>query len=412
MMRKTLCLTILFSMLSASRLYSQDTLSVVNWNIEWFGSLQNGPSNKNVQEQNVLKILRYLNADLYGLCEVVDTIRLKRVVDSLGSDYAFVVSSFASGAPSFNSPNWTSAQKLAFIYRKSVFSNIAARAMLNNGSSAYYNFASGRLPYLFNANVSKGGKKRNIHFIMIHAKAGASASDFIRRKDGARELKDSLDPFYSGRPAIIMGDYNDELEGSIVSGYSTSPYDVMVKDSIQSNANYYRSVSLPLERAGMRSTITYTNVIDHQVINKRMDSMYVPFSAAIRTDIINAVPDFLSHNTTDHYPVFSRYKLIAGDTTAVVVNPPPPPPPANPFVGFKVWPNPFENTITYRSGKNLTNVEMVLFNATGKKVWQQKTGNITTQLFYEFTLPILPRGVYVLKIVSREENYQYKLLRK
>ncbi len=411
MMRKILCSAILIFSVLSSQSQSSDTLKVVNWNIEWFGSLQNGPSNKNQQEVNVLKILRYLKADLYGLCEVVDTIRLKRVVDSLGTDWAFVVSSFASGAPSFNSPNWSSAQKLAFVYRKSIFSNIAARAMLNNGSSAYYNFASGRVPYLFNANVSMGGKKRNINFIMIHGKAGASASDFVRRRDAARELKDTLDPYFASRPTMIIGDYNDELEGSIVSGYTVSSYDVIVRDSIKTNANYYNSITLPLERAGKRSTITYTNVIDHQVINKRMDSMYVPASAEIRTDIINAVPDYLSHTTSDHYPVYSKYKLIAGDTSVVVVNPPPPPPPSIVFTGFKVWPSPFVNTITFRSGKNLSNVEVALYNSVGQKVWQQNIGTITSQLFNEVKVPELSSGLYFFQIISKEENFMYKLIK-
>lgn len=411
-MKKIFALALFVLSVSTARSQTNDTITVVNWNIEWFGSLQYGPSDKNLQEQNVLKALRYLKADLYGLCEVVDTVRLKRVVDSLGPDYAFVVSSFASSAPSMNSPNWSSAQKLAFVYRRSVFSNISARAMLNNGSSAYYNFASGRLPYLFNANVNKGGKKRNIHFILLHAKSGSGAADYVRRRDGAIELKDTIATGYSNRPVIIIGDYNDELEGSITYGYKVSPYDVFAGDSVRTNADYYNSITLPLERAGLRSTITYTNVIDHQVINKRMDSMYVPFSAQIRSDVINGVPDYLAHTTTDHYPVSSQYKLIAGDTAAVILNPPPPPPPVAQFNGFRVWPNPFDDVITYRSGKNLTEVVIVLYTISGQKIFQKQAGNIISQQFNEFMVPYLPAGLYVLKIISRESTYQYKLMRK
>ena len=410
LMRRTLCSVFLLACIAA-RAQSTDTLTVVNWNIEWFGSSTNGPSNETLQEANVVKVLRYLKADLYGLYEVVDTMRLRRVVDSLGSNYGFYISGFASAASSPLSPNWTSAQKLAFIYRKDVFSNIHTRPMLNNGSNAYYNFASGRFPYLFNANVNKNGNKRNISFILIHAKAGATTADFNRRKDAARELKDTLDPFFSGHPMLLMGDYNDELQGSIVTGYTVSPYDIIVKDSIRTNANYYHSITLPAELSGKRSTISYTTTIDHQVINKRMDSMYVPGSADIRHDVINVVPDYLTRNTSDHYPVSSKYKITNGDTSVVVVNPPPPPPPPVVFTGYKVWPNPFQQSIIFRSGKTLNNVTLVLSNSLAQKVWQTTLPVLTSQLFNEFQLPNLSAGAYVLQVFSSEEEMRFKLVK-
>ncbi len=409
-MRSILCSTFfLFSFFASNS--QTDTFTVVNWNIEWFGSTTNGPSNENQQEANVVKVLRYLKADLYGLNEVVDTLRLRRVVDSLGSNYGFYISGFGSAASSPLSPNWSTAQKLAFIYKKDVFSNIKTRAMLNNGSNAYFNFASGRFPYLFNANVSRNGKKRNISFILIHAKAGATAADFNRRKAAAVELKDTLDPFFANHPMILMGDYNDELEGSIVNGYTVSPYDVLVRDSIKTNTNYYHSITLVPERAGERSTISYSNVIDHQMINKRMDSMYVPGSADVRQDVINVVPDYLSRSTSDHYPVSSRYVLISGDTSVVVVNPPPPPPPPIVFTGFNVWPNPFDRQIIFRSGKTLNSVVLTMYNSVGQKVWQSNLPVVTSQLFNEVQLPYLPAGFYILQVAGKEGTFRFKLIK-
>lgn len=394
-----------------SKAQNSDTLIVVSWNVEWFGSSANGPSNENLQEANVVKVLRYLKADLYGLNEIVDTMRLRRVVDSLGNNYGLYVSPFGSAASSPNSSNWLSAQKLAFIYRKDVFSNIHTRAMLNNGSNAYYNFASGRFPYLFNANVNKNGSKRNISFILIHAKAGATTADFNRRKDAARELKDTLDPYFANHPMILMGDYNDELQGSIVTGYTVSPYDIIVSDSVRSGSNYYHSITLPLELSGKRSTISYTTTIDHQVVNKKMDSMYINGSADIRHDVVNAVPDYLTRNTSDHYPVSSRYKIIAGDTSVIVVNPPPPPPPPVVFTGFKVWPNPFVQNIIFRSGKNLTGVTITLYNSLGARVWQTTLPVIASQQFNEFVLPNLSGGIYILQLKSKEEKLHFKLVK-
>lgn len=390
---------------------TDDTLRVVNWNIEWFGSPSAGPSNDNQQEINVLKILRFLNADIYALSEIVDTLRLKRLTDSLGSNYGYRVAYFASAAASVNSPNYSSAQKLAFIYRKSVFTNISTRAMLNNGSDAYYNFASGRFPFLFNANVNKDGKKRNMSFILIHGKAGATTSDFNRRRLAAIELKDTLDNHFATRPMMLLGDYNDELYTSIVPGYTNSSYQVIVQDSMRTNNNYYHSITLPLGRSGQASTINYSNVIDHQIINKRMDSMYVAGSATVRRDVTEAVQDYLSQSTSDHFPVFSKFTVIPGDTSVMIVNPPPPPPPPIVFTGFKVWPNPFDRSLIFRSGKNLSNVSITMYNSIGAAVFQNYYGAVVTQQFNEIQLPYLPPGVYFLVIVSKEETHRIKLVK-
>jgi hypothetical protein len=55
------------------------TLEVVNWNIEWFGSTINGPTNDAQQEQNVKTVLQNLNADIYAVSEIVSEARLASV---------------------------------------------------------------------------------------------------------------------------------------------------------------------------------------------------------------------------------------------------------------------------------------------------------------------------------------------
>ncbi len=134
---------ILIIVVSTAQPTSQ-TLDVVCWNIEWFGSATDGPFNKNLQEQNSVKVLRYLDADIYGLSEIVDTARFRRVVDSLGSTkYAYVLSPTCTGVISPTEPNWQTCQKLAFIYNKNIFSNVKTRAFVTNSTIAYSNFATG-----------------------------------------------------------------------------------------------------------------------------------------------------------------------------------------------------------------------------------------------------------------------------
>ncbi|WP_207496265.1 T9SS type A sorting domain-containing protein [Aridibaculum aurantiacum] len=405
------CLAVVAVTVANAQTQADTALRIVSWNIEWFGSTEAGPPNKNLQERNVVRILRFLDADIYALGEIVDTMRMRRVVDSLGANYGFTISDFCSAVASPDFPNWLTCQKLAYVYRKDVVSNVRVRGMLRASQNAYYNFASGRFPYLLNANVNKNGKKRNINVINIHAKSGTTSTDYTRRRNGAIELKDTLDQFFSRTPVILVGDYNDELHRSI-SGFGTSPYQVIVADSNRNNANYYRSITLPLSYAGENSTIGFSTVIDHQIINKRMDSMYIAGSAAIRKDVLTVVPDYNARNTSDHYPVFSSYSVIAGDTS-VFIAPPPPPPPAPPIVqGFKIGPNPFSNVLYYRSGKTLTDVTMALYNAVGAKVWQRELATIPANVAQQTQVPSsLPPGVYIFRLLSKEETHQLKLVK-
>lgn len=401
---------ILLSLLAEAQSPPDTALRIVSWNVEWFGSTEAGPSNKNLQEQNVLKILRYLDADIYALAEIVDTLRFRRLVDSLGSGYGYRLSDYCSIIASPDYPGWLTCQKLAFIFKNDVVSNVRVRGMLRGSNNAYGNFASGRFPYLMNANVNKQGKKRNINIINIHAKAGSTTTDYTRRRNAAIELKDTLDRYFSTVPVMLAGDFNDELHRSI-SGQSTSPYQGIVADSIKSNTNYYHSITLPLSYAGENSTISFPTVIDHQVINKRMDSMFISGSAAIRQDVVAVVPNYISRNTSDHYPVFSRYSIIAGDTSEVV-QPPPPPPPVVSIRGYQVAPNPFKQTVNFTSEKTLSNVSLVLYNSTGLKVWQYEFRTIPANVRQSFQITsALPSGLYILRLESREESRSFKLLK-
>jgi hypothetical protein len=85
-----LAIVTLFSFKTSAQ-SSASTLEVVSWNVEWFGANFDGPADDNLQEVNVKKVLRYLNADLYGLVEVVDTAHFRKVVDSLGINWGYVL---------------------------------------------------------------------------------------------------------------------------------------------------------------------------------------------------------------------------------------------------------------------------------------------------------------------------------
>lgn len=406
-MKRTLPFLLLSLSVLCSKLISAQstasTLDVVSWNLEWFGSTSSGPSNDDLQEANTKKILRYLNADLYGMVEVVDTLRFRRLVDSLGSnEYGFFISPFCSNNTTGTGNGWTSGQKLGFIYRKSIFSNILTRGLLRSSSTAYTNWASGRFPYMFSATATINSVNKDINFIVIHGKAGSTASDYDRRKAGAQELKDSLDAQFANTINIIIGDYNDALNTTISTGSGPeSSYQPIIADS--TDADHYKSITLPLGVAGQSSMINFPNVVDNHVISNELTPFYVLNSAKVRNDITAVVPDYITaHNTSDHYPVFSQFSL-EGLITGL-------PPVITPTAfGIQVSPNPFGSTLRLTATKPLTNVTIRLLNMQGQVISHTALTLLNTGATYEPAFTGLQKGIYFLQVESKQQRTVVKL---
>lgn len=257
-MRKCLLFLILIDLLVyAGKLSAQSSLStldVVCWDPEWLGdTFGNGPPDKDLKEANVKKIMRCIDADLYGLAEIVDSMRVRRLVYSLGNSvYGFVISPFCSDNTTGTGASWLNGQKQAFIYRKSIFSNVTVRGLLRTSSNAYTNWASGRFLYMLSATVSINSINKSMNFIVIHGKSGSTASDYDRRKGGAQELKDTLDAQVSTTTNFIIGDFNDAFNTSIYAGAGgVSSFISIVADS--TDGDHYKSFTLPPGNAGQTS---------------------------------------------------------------------------------------------------------------------------------------------------------------
>ncbi len=297
---------------------SDQTLNIVNWNIEWFGSAASGPADEVLQQANAKTTMEYINADAYALAEIVDATRFGNLVSSLAGGYSYVLGEFCSSGAT--PAACASAQKLAFVYKTSVFSNVTARPLMNNGtgSTAYTNWASGRYPYLVNATVNKNGVTKNINFIVLHAKAqgtGTEVTDYNRRKGGVDEMKDTLNTYFSNANVMILGDFNDDLDSTIVpEGLGINPrissYTTLISDSTDTDS--YRSVTLPLSLLSKNSTFSYADFIDHAVISNEMANAYINYSATIYDDIssLAGIANF-STTTSDHYPVMNSFLLSA-----------------------------------------------------------------------------------------------------
>jgi Bacterial Ig-like domain/Endonuclease/Exonuclease/phosphatase family/Domain of unknown function (DUF5017) len=286
-------------------------LKVVNWNIEWFGSTEFGPTNEPLQQQNVKTILQKLNADIFALEEVVDTMKLKEIVDQMPR-YSYTISDFSSRADDLNDPDYPSAQKLAFVYKTSVIKKLQTYGVLRFGGSAdaYNNWSSGRFPYLMKAEVALEGVTTTVNFIVIHGKANTGTvaeriESWERRKGGIDELKDSLDAYFPYSNVVLLGDFNDDLDSTIAPNIpgNISSYINLINDSVD-----YKLLTLPLSRDGQQSTVSFDNVIDHQVASNEMGVAYIPESARILTYVSTMVSGY-GTTTTDHYPVAARYDI-------------------------------------------------------------------------------------------------------
>ncbi|HEU4901334.1 MAG TPA: choice-of-anchor J domain-containing protein, partial [Flavisolibacter sp.] len=286
------------------------TLNVVNWNIEWFGSTSNGPSNEALQQANAKKVMDALDADVYAVAEIVNPASFASLIGSLDKSYSYVIGNYCSGSSS----NCNTSQKLAFAYKTDVVSNVKARPLMITSATARANWASGRVPFLVTADVTKNGLTKTINFIVVHAKANTGQTadqieSYYERKAGVQELKDTLDSYFADANIVMLGDYNDDLDRTIAptTGEDTvSSYQILVADS--TDENHYRAVTLPLSYAGLASTAENPDVIDHVVISDELHPSYVNLSATLYNDIatVAGITDY-TNTTSDHFPVMTRY---------------------------------------------------------------------------------------------------------
>jgi len=297
-----------------------NTLEVVNWNVEWFGSPAAGfgPDDKALQYTNVKSVLNQLNADVFALLEVVDTLSLNRLVATMPG-YAYRVSDFGSAADNNTDPDYRLAQKLAFVYRTSVVKNPKFTAFFRSTQgTSYTNWSSGRFPFVMQADVVLNGVTRPVTFVAIHAKANTDpvVTSYARRKAGADELKAKLDADYAGKNVIVLGDFNDDLDQTITAGIvpPITSYSAFTTDAV----NYPSPTLQELSLTGQKSTVGYNDVIDHVVTTKSLYNSYIRGTTEIQTGVANTIANYGS-TTSDHYPVQTRYAFVANN---LVVNTP------------------------------------------------------------------------------------------
>lgn len=292
------------------------SFEVATWNVEWFGSPSNGPSDDDLQLRNVARVMRESDIDLWALQEIDDDDHFRALVEELGEGWDGDLSRAGSNF------------KMGFVYKTGVIFVRQKTAILTQFSSDF----AGRPPLQIEADVMLPNDTLRITFITLHMKAFGDAASYDRRAEAALRLKQHVNLLLGNRPVVILGDFNDELGTSITTGRD-SPYAEFIAD-----AENYVFLTLRLDEQNVPtwcavSTCTSGSTFDHILITDELFDLYQEGSADRYVELLTAIGAYTS-TTSDHLPVFARFGLATntGIQTA----------PGGDWL--YVYPNPFEES--------------------------------------------------------------------
>ncbi|WP_431211484.1 T9SS type A sorting domain-containing protein [Puia sp. P3] len=302
--------------LKGNSLPPASTMSIVSWNLDYFGSPEwgAGPIDKSSQTAAIGAILPSLHADVYALQEVVNESSLQAIVASMPG-YAYSISTYGSHSnPSDPTPaTLDTVQKLAFVYDTVKVKNIQLNSLLTTGTrlpadvaTRYYSdWTNGRYPYMLTASVTLDNRNgdtivRKIRFINIHATVGNQLTAYNSRWRGAFALDSLIQSNYKNDNVIVLGDYNDDLNRSVTSGKDTSSYMPFIRDS-----QLYQFPTRTLDLQNENSEINKTGVLENMLLNNSTAAWYLPFSATVLSEVSSGNSSFGS-TVTSHYPVVTQ----------------------------------------------------------------------------------------------------------
>lgn len=297
-----LCITVLFSITLFEIQGKTVTLKITTLNTEWLSCSTNGPDDDELQINNIAEVIRSIQSDIIALQEVGTSsayATLDTIVKKLGDEWG------ASILPAWND---NCGQNPGIIYKKTkiqlVNSVLLNSGISSQGNSYYYNWSSGRYPVLYNLNIVDGSTLIPLSFINIHAKAMSDEASYIRRKGASEGLKAVLDGSdFNAKNIILIGDFNDYMEGSQCSSCGDSPYKNFIDDTV----NYLGLTS------GLNNPYYNNPVIDHIIISNELFGNYVQNSSVLEIGATNAVVNYRT-TTSDHTPISAVLSFQGDDS--------------------------------------------------------------------------------------------------
>ena len=273
------------------------TFDIGTWNLEFFGDADGGPADDAVQRQRAREIIAGSELDLWGVQEISDATDFAALLTSLPGYSGFLANdaSVEGGAASYSDFDDTE-QKVGVVYRSDVVEILGARIVL---PSLDHEFA-GRPPLEVRTRVTVEGRTEELVVVVLHAKANTQPASWQRRRDAADGLQDYLDDVWPNMPVLVVGDWNDDVDESIVTGRDT-PYRGFL------DAPRWTFLTAPVSEAGGSSILGFTSMVDHLLASDEALDWYEPGSASIH-EVDQIVPEY-SETTSDHLPVLARFRL-------------------------------------------------------------------------------------------------------
>jgi hypothetical protein len=158
--------------------------------------------------------------------------------------------------------------------------------------------------------VTLNGATDDVVVIVMHSKCCSDTTSWQRRVNASNALKSYLDTTFPTQKVWVIGDFNDDVDTSITIG-KASPYANFVNDPAR-----YKLPTQALSLAGIASTVSYSDTIDHHMNTNESNALYIPDSVAVYR--VDQYITSYGTTTSDHYPVLSRYSWGGGGTTPTV----------------------------------------------------------------------------------------------
>jgi endonuclease/exonuclease/phosphatase family metal-dependent hydrolase len=356
-------------------------LKVTNWNTEWLGCTINGPSDENLQINNIVAAMLAMNSDIYCIQEVSNSVAnpsIATLVSLLGAEQweGNIVPTMTGDCE----------QRQGIIYKKSKVQFVSALQLnvgnASQGNSYFYNWSNGRYPAVYNVNVLAGNAVVPLSIVNIHAKAeDGLASSYTRRLGASQSLKTILDGVnYNDKNLMLIGDFNDYGVGTTSTGCgcSVSPYENFTNDEV--NYNFITKDIIDANTAfGIHP------LIENIIISEELNQNYTIGSAAQELAVAQGINNYLN-TTSDHLPVSATFQF------SVLKNPS--------FFqtkerAFTIVPNPVKSELKFDATGLDFDATPAIYDVTGRAMRFEQMD------LDRFNVFGLPSGVYILKVGGR-----------
>lgn len=277
------------------------TLDFGTWNLEWFGDTENGPSDEQLQLENVQFIISGLDMDLWSVQEVTGETHFNNLVSQLsGYDGLLANDPSVTDGPEYYSDFDNNEMKVGLIFKTDVITVNSAKVILKE----YDNEFAGRPPVEVQLSATLDGATENLVVILLHAKAGSRGDAFERRLAGSEAMKTYLDNTWPDAHVMVIGDFNDDVDQSIQKP-NDSPYKNFVDDAAS-----YVFPTKELSDSGISSTVYYSDMIDHHLSSNELIATYE--DGTVQVFPADQYLEDYDQTTSDHYPVLSSYSFSDG----------------------------------------------------------------------------------------------------